>query len=411
MPNRFTSRAIMENLKNIKITGEISLEEYRTGTRSFVLLVLGPTGAGKSSFIEALASPSQEFSLSSNQLAGYTQHISAYTLVNAKMNGYPITLVDTPGFSDSKFSEKEILDMVKAWLDQNGQSYVRILYLVPINGTRLPGTQRRTLEMLRIFLKSSGRTELHPLTFVTTMWDTLYSEGALSRGQSNFEELHDKQLKDLIDEGAMIVKFANTQLSVLQILDLSVYGRTTYFPSLEFRTPQLYRDLYERIENALLEKQNIEDDLAQPDAQTNRNLRNILERNFRENDEILTKFIKQFNKFGAPPKGLEDAAQRLHQEIEIAMERPWPQILLREDSLELTIPSFEEAAQHLHQEINITTERPSAQILLREDSTGLELAMPRPFTIPGPPAMLREMRRRILEGAKRLWKKFFGSQH
>ncbi|KAF9031478.1 P-loop containing nucleoside triphosphate hydrolase protein [Panaeolus papilionaceus] len=397
----------MENLKNIKVTGEISLEEYKTGATGYVGLILGPTGAGKSSFLEALAGPSQELSLSSNQLAGYTQHISAFTVVNAKVDGYPIALVDTPGFSDSNFSEKEILDMVLVWLEQEHRPFVSILYLVPINGTRLPGTQRKTLEMLQTFFKSSGWTRLRHVTFVTTMWDTLYSEGALSRGQSNYEQLHNKHFKDFInDEGAKMAKFTNTLLSALQILDTGiVWVGNRNFISLEFRTPQLYRDLFERIENALLAKLNIEDDLAQPDAQTNRNLRNILKRNFRENNEILAKFIKQFNDFGDPPKGFEEAAQRLRQKIEIAMERPWPQIFLREDSLELTIPSFEEAAEHVRHEIEITTERPSAQILLKEDSAALDL------TIPGPPATLRETRHRILEDAKKPWKKLFGSQH
>ncbi|KAF9054791.1 P-loop containing nucleoside triphosphate hydrolase protein [Panaeolus papilionaceus] len=309
----------MENLENIEVTGEISLREDKISFFAFVVLILGPTGAGKSTFVEAFAGPSQIFSLSSNQLAGYTQQIGAFRVVNASLHGRPITLVDTPGFSDSKFSEKEILDMVHFWLNQENLPFVRILYLVPINGTRLPGTQRKTLEMLKTFLESAGQTRLRHLTFVMTMWDTLYSEGALSRGQSNFEQLHDEQLKDFIDEGAQMVKFTNTPLSALQVLDAGmVPGEYTAFRQLEFRTPQLYRDLYERIEKALLEKQNIEDDLAQPDARTNRNLRNILKRNQHEIHEILTKFIKQFNDFGAPPNGYEDAAQRLHQEIDKA---------------------------------------------------------------------------------------------
>ncbi|KAF9031473.1 hypothetical protein BJ165DRAFT_1572102 [Panaeolus papilionaceus] len=282
------------------------------------VLIMGPTGAGKSSFLEAFAGPSQKLSLSSNQLAGYTQHISAFGLANATVLGHKICLVDTPGFSDNKFSEKEILDMVNSWSDQKGLSWVVILYLVPINGTRLPGTQRKTLQMLKTFLRSSGEQRLTCLTFVTTMWDTLYGEGALSRGQSNFEQLRDNHLKDFIDGGAKIVKFTNTRLSAIQILDagLEYHNDTTNFLSLEFRTPELYRDLCERIENALLEKKNIEEDLAQPEAKTNLNLQNILERNQRDNDEILTKFIKQFVDYGDPPEAFEDAAQRLRQEID-----------------------------------------------------------------------------------------------
>ncbi|KAF9031475.1 P-loop containing nucleoside triphosphate hydrolase protein [Panaeolus papilionaceus] len=367
----------MENLKNIKVTGEISLQPLEpvvthtdlytmTGPEHRVILILGPTGAGKSSFVEALAGPSQKLSLSSDQLAGYTQHINAFRVVNANVRKGQLFVIDTPGFSDSKFSEKEILEMVHDWLSQRHLSWVRILYLVPINGTRLPGTQRKTLEMLKKFLESSHEP-LTSLTFATTMWDMLHSEGAQRRGKSNFEELRDKQLKDFIDDGARIMKFRNTLPSAMEILDaaLKLYANTD-FTLLQLCTPQLYRDLYERIENMLLEKRNIEDDLAQPEAQTNIELRNILEKKFHENDAILTKFVSQFTNYGDPPTGFEDAAQRLHREIKITTKRPWPQILLREDSTDLTIP--------------------------------------------GPPAMLRGSHSTV-GGAKRSWEEWFGSKH
>ena len=102
---------------------------------------MGPTGAGKSSvsqclpvtwryseaeyfdihlkFIEALAGESQQLSISKNQLAGYTQTVNAYRVVNVTLYEFPVYLVDTPGFSDLKISEFEIMGMVRRWLKDN----------------------------------------------------------------------------------------------------------------------------------------------------------------------------------------------------------------------------------------------------------------------------------------------------
>ncbi|KAF9054802.1 hypothetical protein BJ165DRAFT_1440834 [Panaeolus papilionaceus] len=317
----------MEHPDNINVTGDISLEPYESvsheehsrGSGRFVVLILGPTGAGKSSFVEALAGPSQNMSLSSNQLAGYTQQISAFRLVNTNLLGGPLYLADTPGFADTQFSEREIMDMTRDWLKKEG-----ILYLTPINGTRLAGTKRKTIEMLTAFLKGNNDSEsgLQRLSFVTTMWDTLSSERAHRRAQSNFEQLCDKYLKEFIDHGAQIEKFTNTKYSAMKILNAGVVpNHSVPFTGLNYRSPQLYRDLHERIENALQEKRNIEEDLAQHEARTNPSLREILERNLNKNEEILAKFVRQFDDFGELP-GLEDAAGRLRQEIDVTLKRP-----------------------------------------------------------------------------------------
>src|SRR4051794_17793417 len=59
----------------------------------------------------------------------------------------------------------------------------------------------------------------------------------------------------------------------------------------------------------------IESELAQPEAQSNGDLRAILEQNQRENHETLTKFIAQLVNFGPPPPGFRHAAQSLRKSI------------------------------------------------------------------------------------------------
>ncbi|KAF9030165.1 P-loop containing nucleoside triphosphate hydrolase protein, partial [Panaeolus papilionaceus] len=154
--------------------------------------ILGPTGTGKSTFIEALAS-NASLGISSNRLEGFTQSISAYQLINVQKNsGRPIYLVDVPGFSDTKISEMKILSMLKDWRAKSGDHvcrlhyFCRILYFMPINSPRLSGSQR---EVLRIFQALTGIKAARGITVVTTMWDCLGSETAKQRANSNFDQL------------------------------------------------------------------------------------------------------------------------------------------------------------------------------------------------------------------------------
>ncbi|KAF9034046.1 hypothetical protein BJ165DRAFT_744743 [Panaeolus papilionaceus] len=278
---------------------------------------MGPTGAGKSSFIETYKGESQQLSISKNQLEGYTQTVNPYRLVNVMYQGsYPVHLIDTPGFSDSKISEIEIMEMVKMWLKENDFQYVqRILFVMPITGTRLPGSRRRTLIMLKQLLAPEGNQH-SALTFVTTMWDTLHNEQTRKRAESNFEQLRDDMCKDFFGKFPVpITRFTNTKSSVLEALDTWGSPSNAFFWPHYSTWSHLYQDLHERIENALQAKQRIESELAQPEAQTNTELMDILKRNERENQETLTKFIQQFVKFGPLPAEFRPATQHLRKLI------------------------------------------------------------------------------------------------
>ncbi|KAF9053469.1 P-loop containing nucleoside triphosphate hydrolase protein [Panaeolus papilionaceus] len=310
-------------LNRLTIHGDISINQFKPVTAddriipgSTCILIMGPTGSGKSSFIEALAAKSQQLSISKDQLAGYTQTVNCYEVINVMRDGRNICLVDTPGFSDSKISEVEIIDMIRKWMqDQSYGSSQRILYMMPISETRLPGSRRRTVEMLKQFLEKPHYKD--SVTFVTTMWDTLHNKRARMRAESNFAQLRDQVLKDFPGEKEVsITRFMNTRNSALEILDMDPYS---YCYS--FRKPtssalaNLYQDLHQRIEGALQTKKLIESELTQPEVHTNAELRDILEQNQRENDEILTKFISQLINFGPIPFGFHQAAQCLRKSI------------------------------------------------------------------------------------------------
>ncbi|KAF9032562.1 hypothetical protein BJ165DRAFT_1534976 [Panaeolus papilionaceus] len=293
--------------------------------------IMGPTGAGKSSFIEAFAGKSQKLSISKDQLAGYTQAVTAYRLVNVVYTDWrgtmhPVYLIDTPGFSDSKISEIEVVNMIRKWGEDYYVHYsTSILYFTPITETRLPGSRRRTFQMLsELFAEYSTKQYGTPqLIVTTTMWDTVHNERTQNRADSNFAQLRDETLKEFVKSSSTdVIKFMNTRNSALQAIDHASSLTTVFTIDKTSASPHLYQDLHDRIQGALQEKQIIELDLAQSEVRTNVSLRAILERNWRENHKTLTKFIDQFDNFGDLPPGCEEAAQDLRKSITAANVRP-----------------------------------------------------------------------------------------
>ncbi|KAF9037217.1 hypothetical protein BJ165DRAFT_1307452, partial [Panaeolus papilionaceus] len=182
--------------------------------------ILGPTGAGKSTFIEVLDS-NKSLKISSNQLEGFTQLISLYRLRNVTSYGYPTYLVDVPGFADSKISEMRIVSMLKDWIAAVGMpsrmgNVWHIMYFTPVNNPRLPGSHR---QVLRIFQALTGVNTAKSIAVVTTMWDCVWNETATKRAESNFNQLRDDIWKEYVDKGTKIYKFHNTQESALSIVD------------------------------------------------------------------------------------------------------------------------------------------------------------------------------------------------
>ncbi|PPQ81489.1 hypothetical protein CVT24_000695 [Panaeolus cyanescens] len=87
--------------------------------------LLGATGSGKSSFIEALAGKDHQLGISGSTLESVTQNVQTFKVVNMERKWqhgdvWPVFIVDTPGFLDSKMSEVQILNKVNQWIERNG---------------------------------------------------------------------------------------------------------------------------------------------------------------------------------------------------------------------------------------------------------------------------------------------------
>ncbi|KAF9030651.1 hypothetical protein BJ165DRAFT_1535638 [Panaeolus papilionaceus] len=302
---------------NLELTGPISVRPVVPGNlpRGSPMVILGPTGAGKSTFIEAF-SMDGVLRISSNQLEGFTQSIGTYELENVTTprsedaSGL-IYLVDVPGFADTKLSETSIVSMLRQWMKVSPSGHLgHILYLIPIHNARMSGSHR---QVLRTVQAMTGSHSADFITIVTTMWDNLWGNEATTRAESIFNQLQDDIWKDFLDRGCQIVKFYNTQDSALSVLNTALTRNTggNFLIESAFRDPNpqlnktafgshLQDDLHSRIQNLSIARENLELDLKSESAECNESLKLTIVTQLQEVDRLLAKFTKELrDNFGS----------------------------------------------------------------------------------------------------------------
>ncbi|KAF9039049.1 hypothetical protein BJ165DRAFT_362943 [Panaeolus papilionaceus] len=146
-----------------------------------------------------------------------------------------------------------------------------ILYFDRITDTRLPGSKRRLVSLFKQLIGDPKRTA-KAVTLVTTMWDEVSTESQRERAQTRFMQLQSEHWKDLIDHGARVAKFTNTQDSAVEVLrkaidlinfqDWAAFDVHRPIRSRSFG-PLFQQNLQERIDGLKQRVKGIEDDLAQ----------------------------------------------------------------------------------------------------------------------------------------------------
>ncbi|KAF7983556.1 hypothetical protein HWV62_21138 [Athelia sp. TMB] len=176
-----------------------------------IIAVMGPTGAGKSSFISmAIGSDDQTIG---HGLQSFTQHVRA---VRCRRPDDPrsYVFVDTPGFDDTYLSDADILIRITSWLNATYKQRIHltaILYLHRISDNRMTGSALRNLEL---FQRLCGNAALPNVVLVTTMWDDV--DRAI--GERREKELRDTFWRSMVDSGSRTARFYHTPDSAWKIL-------------------------------------------------------------------------------------------------------------------------------------------------------------------------------------------------
>ncbi|KAF2796476.1 hypothetical protein K505DRAFT_359286 [Melanomma pulvis-pyrius CBS 109.77] len=181
------------------------------------ILVMGLTGAGKSTFISRLTQEAVEIG---HSLESCTTEV--YGHIFHRANGQRVFLIDTPGFDDTHNDNVKVLQKIATFLctiyDSRCLSLAGLIYLQRITDTRMSGS---SLTSLRIFEKLCGQRNFANTMIVTTMWGLLQTKEARTNGLERYNTLMStpEYFGSLVAGGARMTRHKDTFESALEVVE------------------------------------------------------------------------------------------------------------------------------------------------------------------------------------------------
>ncbi|KAH9931006.1 P-loop containing nucleoside triphosphate hydrolase protein, partial [Fomitopsis serialis] len=163
--------------------------------------VTGPTGAGKSTFINRLCGSDLKVGTS---LRSCTTNID---VASCMMGDTKVVLIDTPGFDDTTKSQADVLEDIGGFLKRTYERDMLlsgVIYMHRISDRRVGGI---AVENFRLFGKICGPSAMKNVLIVTSMWEDVPEEVGSAREQ----ELASKPIfyQPAIEAGAQMIRHYN----------------------------------------------------------------------------------------------------------------------------------------------------------------------------------------------------------
>ncbi|KAJ4480259.1 lipoxygenase [Lentinula aciculospora] len=183
------------------------------GRDDVVLVIMGSTGTGKSSFIKLLTNNGGV--KIGNNLDSLTSDVQVFRFLD-RTSGRRIAIVDTPGFDDSRsdFTDTAILKKIAEFLldkYDKKQKVSGLVYLHRMSDPRFGGQATRNLKM---FQNLCGTNAYRNIVVLTTFWDRVSMlEGAKREGQ-----LQSMYFSDIVVGGALFMRHDRTARSAAEVL-------------------------------------------------------------------------------------------------------------------------------------------------------------------------------------------------
>ncbi|KAK3361606.1 P-loop containing nucleoside triphosphate hydrolase protein [Lasiosphaeria ovina] len=187
-----------------------------------LVAVMGPTGSGKSSFINTILG-TDRFKVG-KRLGSETKWVQDELV---QIDGRPIRIVDTPGFDDTNLTDTQVLEMIVAWMSvqyKQKTKFAGILYLRDITESKMKGSDMTNLRMFRALCGTNG---LENVIIVTTKWNLMAYEPGVAEARE--EELRSDYLKPLLSSGAEFARDHGTSKSSRTILRKILHKNKAFY--------------------------------------------------------------------------------------------------------------------------------------------------------------------------------------
>ncbi|KAK0645442.1 P-loop containing nucleoside triphosphate hydrolase protein [Cercophora newfieldiana] len=192
--------------------------QYRK-SHQFTILLIGVTGAGKSTFAACASGKEVEIG---HSIDPCTQDPEA---VCFQLGNDQIILIDTPGFDDTERTDIEILQALVKWIpDQpllKNQLIDGLILFHPVTRNIVSDDERRRTQLLKTLL---GDDAYKRVTIATTMWDSLdpgYAaelEAELSTTSKNNRLGEGGVWGEFCQRGATVARHDNNEASAHKII-------------------------------------------------------------------------------------------------------------------------------------------------------------------------------------------------
>ncbi|KAL0563986.1 hypothetical protein V5O48_018071 [Marasmius crinis-equi] len=241
-------------------------QEMNDSVQDVVIAVMGTTGTGKSTFINAASGGKL---LVGKGLRSCTDNIQVSPPFI--LGGRNVTLIDTPGFDDTTKSDTDILKLITAFLSETykaGHYLSGIIYMHRITDVRMGGIASRNFRMFR---NLCGEKTLKNVVIVTNRWE----EVAMDLGEARERELmtDEHYFKPVLEKGAQMVRHNNTPKMARAILSHLLQNKPLPL-RIQIEMVDEHKDLGE----------------TEAGAELNRELEELMKRHKQEMDELRKEF-------------------------------------------------------------------------------------------------------------------------
>ncbi|KAF9038111.1 hypothetical protein BJ165DRAFT_422291 [Panaeolus papilionaceus] len=182
------------------------------------LSVMGPTGTGKTTFIQSVAGTTNIGLDVGHSLSAGTTGVSCVKVAIPGTHS-TLVLVDTPGFDDPDKTDAQILEIIANWLESTYRRRILLtglVYLHRITDIRHDVGIQNTMN---VFQRLSGPNAFERVALVTTMWNDLRDKQI---GVEREEQLMNNHWRPMIIRKAMTGRFDsnNRETAVKVIRDI-----------------------------------------------------------------------------------------------------------------------------------------------------------------------------------------------